>query len=191
MNKILVGTTEIEVVKLTPYAYSSGKGEKVLQIKVLAENAIFEQLRALLENTEESIKYYEEDTLVCEYVGYGVFEAQYKDGTYNVELHKTSVDEQMSALLVANEKLNVANETLQKTAESLTEQNALLVEQNTLLDATLAETLESIIPSTIEELMLIIMEHEERLLTVENILTSEESETTENEEAVTDETVSE
>ena len=93
---------------------------------------------------------------------------------YTVELHKKSLDEQMSALLVANEKLTKANATLTKVAEDLTAQNEALIAQNALHDATLAEVLEVILPATLDELMGMVMDHEERLLLIE---TPEETET--------------
>jgi len=174
MKKIVIGTTEIEVKSLTPFAYSQGKGEKVLRIEVDATVATFDQLRAALEGATDPVQFWEDDALACEYVGYGVFEAQYKDGVYTVELHKKSLDEQMSALLVANEKLNQANATLTKVAEDLTAQNEALIAQNALHDATLAEVLEVILPATLDELMGLVMDHEERLLLIE---TPEETET--------------
>lgn len=106
MKKIVIGTTEIEVNSLTPFAYAQGKGEKVLQIEVAPEVASFEYLRSVLEGATEPICYKEDDKLICEYVGYGVFEAQYKNGVYKVELHKSSLDEQMSMLLNANERIS-------------------------------------------------------------------------------------
>ena len=184
MKQIVIGEIAIEVLSLTPYVYDYGKGEKVLKIDVSAEYIGFEALRNALENASESIKYYEEEVLVCEYVGYGKFEAQYKDGIYHVEMHKTSIDEQMSALLVANEKLNKANATLQATTESLTAQNEILAEQNVMLSTTLSEVLETIIPSTIGEIMVMIGTLDERV-------TALEIKETVVEETVTDETVSE
>lgn len=174
MKKIVIGTTEIEVKSLTPFAYSQGKGEKVLRIEVDATVATFDQLRTALEGTTDPVQYKEDDALVCEYVGYGVFEAQYKDGVYIVELHKKSLDEQMSALLVANEKLNRANFTLTQAAEALEAQNEALVAQNAMLDATLAEVLEVILPATLEELWALVLDHEVRLCALE---TPEETET--------------
>ncbi len=133
MNKIKVGAMEIEVVALRPYAYVNGKSEKFLEIKVSADAEDFETLRELLENTEETIEYYEEEKLVCTYVGYGKFESHYKDGVHIVEMHKNGIVEQMSALLTANETLNEAitalkeaNEQKQETIEKLEKQNALL-----------------------------------------------------------------
>lgn len=183
MKKIVIGTTAIEVKSLTPFAYTQVRGEKekVLQIEVDAAVATFEQLRAALEGAKDPVQYKEDDELVCEYVGYGVFSAKYKDGVYTVELHKTSLVEQMSALLVANENLNKANATLTKTAkalaaqnEALAAQNEALVEQNALHDATLAEVLEVILPATMEELWALVMDHDERLA---NLETPEETET--------------
>ena len=188
MKKIVIGTTEIEVKSLTPFVYSQGKGEKVLRIEVDATVATFDQLRTALEGTTDPVQYMEDDALVCEYVGYGVFEAQYKDGVYNVELHKKSLDEQMSALLVANEKLNRENFTLTQAAEALEAQNEKLTEQNELLDGTLSELLENVLPATLDSLTIKVMEHEERLLAVElrgEIATTETDGATEG-EAVTE-----
>ncbi len=142
MKKIVIGNKKISVLSLTPYAYMQGKGEKVLQIRVSAEESDFESLRAALESAEEPVKYYEDDTLLCEYAGYGVFEAQYAAGEYNVELHKTSLEEQVSALLNANEKLtgavsalNEAKTVLEQTTETLAGQNETLAAQNKALAA--------------------------------------------------------
>ena len=179
MKKIVIGTTTIEVKSLTPFAYSQGKGEKVLRIEVDATAADFEQLRTTIEGATEPVQFWEDTTMVCEYVGYGVFEAQYKDGVYTVELHKKSLDEQMSALLVANEKLNKANAALTKTAEALEAQNAHLLEQNALHDATLAEVLEVILPATLEELWAMVMNHDDRLTVLELQAVTEPTETDE------------
>ena len=135
MNRIKVGTTEIEVVALRAYAYVNGKSDKFLKIDVSADVADFKALRTLLENTEDTIEYYEEEKLVCSYVGYGKFEALYKGGIYTVEMHKNGVVEQMSALLTANETLTdaikaleLANAQKQETIARLDEQNALLMQ---------------------------------------------------------------
>lgn len=186
MKKIVIGTTEIEVKSLTPFAYTQAKGEKekVLRIEVAAEVATFEQLRAALEGATDPVQYKEDDALVCEYAGYGVFSAQYKDGVYTVELHKTSLVEQMSALLVANEKLNKANTALTQAAEALAAQNEALAAQNALHDATLAEVLEVILPATLEELWGLVLDHDERLTVLEENgteNTENETENTENE----------
>lgn len=167
MKKIVIGNTSIGIESLTPYVYDYGKGEKVLRIDVSAENIGFGRLREALENSAEPIQYFEDDTLVCEYVGYGTFEAQYKAGHYNVELHKRSISEQMSALLIANEKLNTANATLQKTADSLTEQNDILAEQNILLNSTLCEVLETIIPGATMEILEMVGALDERVTLLE------------------------
>ena len=177
MKKIVIGTTQIEVKSLTPFAYSQGKGEKVLRIEVDATVATFEQLRATLENAKDPVQYKEGDALVCEYVGYGVFEALYKDGVYNVELHKKSLDEQMSALLVANEELTKANDTQKQVSEMLLAQNETLTKQNATLDKTLAEVLEVILPATLDELLLMVMSHEERLSALELRAGTEPTET--------------
>lgn len=158
MKKIVIGTTEINVLSLTPYAYMQGKGEKVLQIRISAEGMDFESLRAALEGAEEPVKYYEDDTLLCEYAGYGVFEAQYAAGEYSVELHKVSLEEQMSVLLNANEQLTGAvaaleeartvleqtTETLAAQNETLAAQNETLAEQNALLESCILEMSEII-----------------------------------------------
>lgn len=188
MKKIIVGSTEIEVKSLTPFAYSQGKGEKVLRIEVDATVANFEQLRAALEGAKDPVQFWEDTTMVCEYVGYGVFEALYKDGVYTVELHKKSLDEQMSALLVANEELTRANATQKQVSAMLLAQNEALAEQNALHDATLAEVLEVILPATLDELWALVMDHEERLVALE---TPEETEPTETDEATEGEAVTE
>lgn len=177
MKKIVVGNVEIEVLALTPFVYSQGKGEKVLRIEVDATVADFGQLRAALEGAPEPVQFWEDEAMACEYVGYGIFEAQYKEGKYFVELHKTSMDEQMSALLVANEKLNKANAALTKAAEALATQNEHLLEQNALHDATLAEVLEVLLPATLEELWSIVWDHDVRLSAMEILKTPEETET--------------
>lgn len=152
MNKIIVGTTELEVVKLTPFAYMQGKGEKVLQIKVKAGVISFDDLRNLLECTENTVAYYEEDTLICEYVGYSGFEVTYSDGLYNVELHKASLDSQMSALLNANEKLTKSQAALENSNEALTKINRILVDQNELLTGTITDLIETVIPSMFSDM---------------------------------------
>lgn len=176
MKKIVIGTTEIEVKSLTPVAYTQARGEKekVLQIEVDANVATFEQLRTALENAEDPVQYKEDDALICEYVGYGTFSVTYKNGVYSVEMHKKSLVGQMTDLLVANEKLTQANATLTKVVKDLTAQNEALMAQNALHDATLAEVLEVILPATLDEIMRMVMSHEERLLLIE---TPEETET--------------
>lgn len=146
MKKIVVGTTEIMIVSLTPYAYMQGRGEKVLQIKVSAEETDFEGLRTALEGAEEPVRYYEDDVLVCEYAGYGTVEAQYAAGEYSVELHKKSLDGQVDALLSANEKLTgavaaleEANTVLEQAAAALSQQNEALAAQNALLESCILE----------------------------------------------------
>lgn len=135
MKKIVVGANEIEVKSLVPYVYDGGRGEKVLRITVDEKTVSFEELKSVLNGIEEPIQYFEDDAFKCEYVGYGTFEAQYKDGAFHVELHKTSITEQMSALLVANEKLtealnalDEANGVASATIAMLEEQNAMLME---------------------------------------------------------------
>ena len=133
MNIIATKGEEIEVISLMPYSYDYGKGEKVLRIEVSAESIGFGELRGLLENNTEPIEYFEGETLVCEYVGYGVFEAQYKDGVYHVELHKASIVEQMTALLTANERLNTALVALDEANGKASATIAMLEEQNAML----------------------------------------------------------
>lgn len=135
MNTILINNQELEVIKLTPFAYMSGKGEKTLQIKVAADVAGFEVLKGLFEGNEGAIQYYEDETLVCEYVGYSAFECQYAEGVFSVELKKGTLVDQMTALLNANETLSKAINTLelanaqkQETIEKLEGQNDLLMQ---------------------------------------------------------------
>lgn len=170
MKTILVGSTEIEVMSCNAYTYSQGRGEKVLQFKVSAENATFETLKSVLENNEQAIQYREDDNLVCEYVGYGVFEAQYKNGVYDVEMHKTTITEQMNALLNANERLLAANDALQQTSDMLVEQNAVLAEQNTMLEFTMAEIMEVTIPAMLEEMLMASAAHDEALAAQSEVL---------------------
>lgn len=164
MKTILVGSVEIEVTSFNAYTYSNGRGEKVLQFKVPAENATFETLREVLENNEQPIKCMEDDTLVCEYVGYGVFEAQYANGVYDVEMHKTTITEQMNALLNANERLLSANDALQQTSDMLVAQNEALAEQNMMLEFTMAELMEVTIPAMLEEMFMASAAHDEALV---------------------------
>lgn len=122
MKAILVGSTEIEVVSFNAYTYSGGRGEKVLQLKIAAENVTFEALKETLDNNELPIQCMEDDTLVCEYVGYNKFEAQYKDGFYDVELHMASVETQMVLLAAANERITAELVVLQQENADLKEQ---------------------------------------------------------------------
>ena len=139
MNTVVINNQELEVIKLTPFAYMSGKGEKTLQIKVSADVAGFDVLKGLFEGNENAIKYYEEGEagteLKCEYVGYSAFECQYADGVFNVELKKGTLVDQMTALLNANETLSKAislleeaNTRKQETIEKLEAQNDLLMQ---------------------------------------------------------------
>lgn len=135
MNTILINNQELEVIKLTPFAYMSGKGEKTLQIKVAAEVAGFDALKELFEGNENAIQYKEDDKLVCEYVGYSAFECQYTEGVFSIELKKGTLVDQMTALLNANETLSKAINTLEKanaqkqeTIEKLEAQNELLMQ---------------------------------------------------------------
>lgn len=163
MKTILIGSTEIAVISCEPYTYSNGRGEKVVRFKVAAENATFDDLKTVLENNNQSIQYREDDNLVCEYIGYGGFEAQYSNGVYTIEMHKASIDDQMNALLNANERLLKANDALQQTSDMLVAQNEILAEQNTMLEFTMAELMEVTIPSLMEELMLASAAHDEIL----------------------------
>lgn len=144
MKTILVGSTEIEVVSFNAYTYNGGMGEKVLQFKIAAENVTFETLKETLDNNEQPIRYMEDDTLVCEYVGYGVFEAKYSNGVYEVELHKTSIVEQMNALLNANERLNLALNALDEANGKAAATIAMLEEQNAMLEMCILEISEII-----------------------------------------------
>lgn len=186
MKTILVGSTEIEVTSFNAYTYNGGRGEKVLQFKVSAENATFEALRETLENNEQPIKCMEDDVLVCEYVGYGVFEAQYSNGVYDVEMHKTTITEQMNALLNANERLLLANDALQQTSGMLVAQNEALAEQNMMLEMTMAEIMEITIPSMIEEIMISAAGHDEMLAAIDERLQFVETIVTAGNEPVTE-----
>lgn len=133
MNAIVINNQELEVMKLAPYAYMGGKGEKTLQIKVAADVAGFEVLKGLFEGNTGTIKYYEDETLVCEYNGYSDFECRYIDGVFNVELKKATLVDQVTALHNANEALSKAVNTLElanavkdQIIEQLKEQNAML-----------------------------------------------------------------
>ena len=139
MNAIVINNQELEVIKLTPYAYMSGKGEKTLQIKVSAEVAGFDVLKELLDGSTDTIKYYEDDTLVCEYEGYSDFECQYSDGVFSVELKKGTLVDQVSALLTANERLNMALNALDEANGKAAATIAMLEEQNAMLEACILE----------------------------------------------------
>lgn len=135
MNTIVINNQELEVIKLTPYAYMGGKGEKTLQIKVAADVAGFEVLKGLFDGSTDTIKYKEDETLVCEYDGYSHFECRYIDGVFNIELKKGTLVDQVSALLTANERLTMALNALDEanakkdvTINALEEQNALLMQ---------------------------------------------------------------
>ena len=139
MKQIIIGDTGIGIESLTPYVYDSGKGEKVLRIIISAEHIGFGALRDVMENCTEPIQYLEDDVLKCEYVGYGKFEAQYKDGLYHVELHKASIGEQMAALLVANERLTDAQAALERANAQKDEVVEMLLEQNAFLEECILE----------------------------------------------------
>lgn len=144
MNTILINNQELEVIKLTPFAYMSGKGEKTLQIKVAAEVAGFDVLKELFEGNESAIQYYEDETLVCEYVGYSSFECQYADGVFNVELKKGTLVDQMTALLNANETLNMAISALDEANAKASATIEMLEAQNAMLEACILEISEII-----------------------------------------------
>lgn len=144
MNTIIINNQELEVIKLTPFAYMSGKGEKTLQIKVAAEVAGFDVLKELFEGNESAIQYYEDETLVCEYVGYSSFECQYADGVFSIELKKGTLVDQMTALLNANETLSKAVDTLEKANATANETIELLTAQNAMLEACILEISEII-----------------------------------------------
>lgn len=144
MNTILINNQELEVIKLTPFAYMSGKGEKTLQIKVAAEVAGFDVLKELFEGNESAIQYYEDEQLVCEYVGYSSFECQYSEGVFSIELKKGTLVDQMTALLNANETLSKAVDTLEKANATANETIELLTAQNAMLEACILEISEII-----------------------------------------------
>ena len=181
MNIIATKGEELEVISLVPYAYTTGKNEKFLKVKVSAENTTFEELRALFEGNEEPIEYYEEDALKCEYNGYSSFECTYQDGVFTVELQKGTVTEQLNALLVSNEKLLTANAKLEESNKILSENNDLLIGQNELLNATLTDLLEYIIPDMITGVMEMLENHELRLGALEEYDSMNEAEPVETE----------
>ena len=179
MYKIIVGTTELEVVDMSTFAYMQGKGEKVLRIKVNADAISFEDLRKLLEGNEEAIAYYEDDKLMCDYVGYGKFESTYADGIHNVELHKASVDAQLNALLNANEKMTKSQAALERANAILTANNEMLVEQNGVLNGTLMELMETVIPTMFSDLAKSVEVLQSKVQVLENAKVVEEPVTTE------------
>ena len=144
MNAIVINKQELEVLKLTPYAYMSGKGEKTLQIKVSAEVAGFDVLKGLFDGATGTIEYYEDDTLVCEYNGYSDFECRYLDGVFNIELKKGTLVDQVNALLTANERLNMAVNALDEANAAKDQTIAMLTEQNAMLEACILEISEVI-----------------------------------------------
>jgi len=177
MNIIATKGEELEVISLVPYAYTSGKNEKFLRVKVSAENTTFEELRALFEGNEDPIEYYEDDALKCEYNGYSSFECTYQDGVFTVELQKGTLTTQLNALLVSNEKLLTANAKLEESNKILNESNALLIGQNELLNATLTDLLEFVIPDMISGVMAMLEDHELRLGALEEYDTTNDTET--------------
>ena len=144
MNSIVINNQELEVMKLTPYAYMGGKGEKTLQIKVSAEVAGFDVLKELFEDSQDTIKYYEGDTLVCEYDGYSDFECRYIDGVFNIELKKGTLVEQVNTLLTANERLTMALNALDEANATAAATIAMLEEQNAMLEGCILEISEII-----------------------------------------------
>ena len=144
MNSVVINNQELEVLKLTPYAYMGGKGEKTLQIKVSSEVAGFDVLKELFDGATDTLKYYEEDTLVCEYDGYSNFECRYLDGVFNIELKKGTLVDQVNALLTANERLNMALNALDEANGKASATIAMLEEQNAMLEACILELSEII-----------------------------------------------
>ena len=177
MNIIVTKGEELQVISLTPFAYMGGKGEKVLQIKVSAENATFDELRALFEANTDPIEYYEGDALKCEYNGYSSFDCTYHEGVFNIELKKGTLTAQVDALLVSNEKLLTANARLEESNKILKDNNDLLIGQNELLNATLTDLLEYVIPDMISGVMGMIEDHELRLGALEEYDTTNDTET--------------
>lgn len=181
MNIIVTKGEELQVLSLTPYAYMGGKGEKVLQIKVSAENATFDDLRALFEDNTDPIEYYEEGEagaeLKCEYNGYSSFDCTYHEGVFSIELKKGTLTAQVDALLVSNEKLLTANAKLEQSNKILSENNDLLIGQNELLNATLTDLLEVVIPDMIAGVMAMLEDHELRLGALEEYDTTNDTET--------------
>lgn len=136
MKKIVIGTTEIEVLDLNAFVYDQGRGEKVLRITVDENTASFGDLKSLLDGNEEPIQYFVDDVLKCEYTGYTKFTATYPGGVYKVEMHMGSVEEQMILLMAANERITgenaritADNATLANVISGLQEENAALKEQ--------------------------------------------------------------
>ena len=144
MNAIVINNQELEVIKLTPYAYMGGKGEKTLQVQVSADVAGFDTLKELFDGSSDTIKYYEGDTLVCEYEGYSDFECRYSDGVFNIELKKGTLVDQVSTLLTANERLNMALNALDEANGKAAATIAMLEEQNAMLEACILEISEII-----------------------------------------------
>lgn len=144
MRAIVINNQELEVMQLTPYAYMGGKGEKTLQIKVAADVAGFDVLKELLDGNTGTIKYYEDETLVCEYNGYSDFECRYIDGVFNIELKKGTLVDQVTALHNANETLSKAVNTLELANAAKDQTITLLTEQNAMLEACILEISEII-----------------------------------------------
>lgn len=151
MNTVELKNQELEVMQLTPFAYMSGKGEKVLQIKVAADVAGFDVLKELFDGYTGTIKYLEDNELKCEYNGYSVFECTYANGVFEIELKKGTLVEQVTALHNANETLSKAVNTLELANAMLIKSNAaqaetieLLAEQNAMLEGCILEMSEVI-----------------------------------------------
>lgn len=145
MKKIVIGTVEIEVQKLEPYSYDYGRGEKVLRITVDENTVSFEDLKSVLNGSEDPIQYFEDDKKKCEYVGYNKFTAQYKDGTYKVELHLAGMESQMVLLLASNERITAENAritednfALANAVVGLQKENTDIKEENSELSSAVA-----------------------------------------------------
>lgn len=144
MNTVVINGQELEVISLAPYAYMGGKGEKTLQIKVAAEVAGFDVLKELFDGVTDSIKYYENEELKCEYNGYSSFECQYANGVFSIELKKGTLVDQVTALHNANETLSKAINTLELANTKKDETIEKLEQQNELLQACIMEMSEII-----------------------------------------------
>lgn len=144
MNTVVINNQELEVIKLTPYAYMGGKGEKTLQIKVAAEVAGFDVLKELFDGATDAVKYYEDDELKCEYNGYSDFECQYANGVFSIELKKGTLVDQVGALHTANEQLTKAIKTLETANTVQADTIELLESQNAMLEACILEISEII-----------------------------------------------
>ena len=106
MKKIIVGERQIEVEACYAFVKDYGRGEKVLLIKASKEKISLAELGEILDGDTSQIDYYEDDKLMCCYVGYDSYEVLLRDGTYSIEMHKAGLDDRMDALLVNNERLS-------------------------------------------------------------------------------------